>query len=174
MTNQQTAAVVIIGAAGAYLLLKRPAAIFGPSEDDGVLTPSVTTSEGYDLEPYGGPTTYPQPIIRFAQAIAKQEGFYLAGSIPNRANNPGDLKLPGQATLAGTSITVFESVDQGWTALYRQLWLILKGGSSYYNLDMSIDEMSRVWTATQQGPWAANVSSYLGVAPSTPLWQVLT
>jgi len=137
------------------------------------LVGTVTTSEGFDLSPYGGPTSYPEPIKRFAVAIAKQEGFYVSGSVPQRANNPGDLKLPNTRTLPGTSITWFDSADLGWNALYRQLMLIVTGRSTYYNLDMTIDEMARVWTTTEQGPWSLNVASALGVSGSTPLWQVL-
>lgn len=135
---------------------------------------TVTTSEGFDLSTYGGVTSYPQPIRTFAAAIAKQEGFYVPGSIPQRANNPGDLKIPGRPVLAGTSITKFDSVDDGWNALYRQLYLILTGKSAHYNLNMTIDEMARVWTATQQVPWATNVANFVGADRSTPLWQVLT
>jgi hypothetical protein len=134
---------------------------------------TVTTSEEFDLSPYGGPTSYSYKLQRFAEAIARQEGFYVTGAIPQIANNPGDLKVPGLPTLPGTSITKFQSVAAGWNALYKQLHLILTGGSNYYTLDMTIEEMSRVWTATQQQPWAQNVSNYLGVPVTTPLWSVL-
>jgi hypothetical protein len=140
----------------------------------GRLVPSVTTSEGFDLSPYGGPTTYPEPIKRFAQAIAKAEGFYVAGSIPQRANNPGDLKMINwDGPTLGEGISVFQSVDAGWSALYRQLYLILSGQSGVYNLDMTIAQMGAKWTATQQSAWASNVAGYLAVSPSTPLWSVL-
>lgn len=171
VTDKQAIGVVVVGGIAAYLVFRNRAALpfLGPPEDDGgTLTPSVTTYEGFDLSEYGGPTSYPTPIVRFAQAIAKQEGFYVAGSIPQRYNNPGDLKTNG------SSITQYSSADEGWNALYRQLFLILTGGSAHYNLDMSIEEMSRVWTATQQGPWAANVSAYLGVSPDAKLWEVMT
>jgi len=163
--SKNNAVKIVIGIGGGLLILswfrRQPT------------TATVTTWEGFDLSQYGGATSYPQPIKTVAQAIAKQEGFYVAGSIPQRANNPGDLKVPGLPTLPGTSITQFESIDAGWTALYKQLFLILTGQSAYYHLDMTIDEMSRVWTTTQQGPWAANVASYLGTTTHTPLWQVL-
>jgi hypothetical protein len=134
---------------------------------------TVTTSEEFDLSPYGGPTSYSDKLKRFAEAIARQEGFYVTGAIPQLANNPGDLKIAGLPTLPGTSITKFSSVQAGWNALYNQLHIILTGASSYYNLDMTIEEMSRIWTATQQEPWARNVASHLGVPVSTPLWSVL-
>jgi hypothetical protein len=158
--------LVLVGAAALWLLRRRP---FGGREP----IPSVSTDMGFDLSPYGGPTTYPAAIQNFAQAIARQEGFYVKGSVPARAHNPGDLKIPGAAVLPGTSITVFESDDAGWDALYHQLYLILAGRSDYYSLDMSIEEMSRVWTATQQAPWATNVASYLGVPVTARLWEVL-
>lgn len=162
MTAQQTAGVAIGGLVAFWLWNRRG------------LTATVTTSEGFDLSPYGGPTIYPPAIVRVAQAIARQEGFYVAGSIPQRAHNPGDLKIPGWtgATLGG-GISVFDSDNAGWTALYKQLRLILIGDSANFNLDMSIDDMARVWTATQQDAWAANVAASLGVQPSTKLWAVL-
>lgn len=136
---------------------------------------TVITSEGFDLSMYGGPTTYPQQLMNFAQGIARAEGFYVPGSVPARANNPGDLKLAGKPVLPGTSITRFDSVDQGWDALYRQLYLVLTGQSAVYNLDMTIADMSRLWTATvtQQPAWAAAVASQVGASVDTPLWGVL-
>jgi hypothetical protein len=134
---------------------------------------TVTTSEGFDLSAYGGPTSYPEPIQRFGRAIARQEGFYITGSISQRANNPGDLKIPNMPTLPGTSITLFPSADAGWSALYRQLMLILSGQSSHYYPDMTIAQMGRIWTTTEQEPWSTNVATFLGVPTSTPLWQVL-
>lgn len=136
---------------------------------------TVSTSESFDLSVYGGPTTYPQPLMNFAQGIARAEGFYVSGSIPARANNPGDLKIPGLPTLPGTSITRFDSVAAGWDALYHQLYLILTSQSQVYTLDMSIAEMSRLWTATvtEQPAWAAAVAMQVGASVDTPLWGVI-
>lgn len=141
----------------------------------GGLVPSVTTSEGFDLSPYGGPTTYPEPIKQFGHAIARQEGFYVTGSVPQRANNPGDLVMPNwTGPTLGAGISVFDSPDAGWNALYRQLWLILTGASNRYNLDMTIADMGAVWTTTQKTAWSTNVANYLGVSVDTPLWAVLS
>lgn len=154
MTNKDT--VVAVGAGGLLLFwLLRP------------LRATVTTDESFDLSPYG---VYPEAIKTVARAIARAEGFYVPGSVPQRAHNPGDLKLSGRPTING--ISVFDSDDQGWAALYRQLSLIVNG-QSRYNLDMSIDDMARTWTTTEQSAWAANVAQQLGVAPSTALWEVL-
>lgn len=165
MTKQTK--LITVGAAIAALYLFRSKLSGGP-------VASVTTSEGFDLSEYGGPVSYPAGIKRMAEAIARQEGFYKSGSIPQRANNPGDLKVPGwTGPTLGTGITVFNSVDDGWQALYRQLWRILTNQSAYYNLDMTIAEMGGVWTATQQDAWSSNVAGFLGVPTSTKLWEVL-
>jgi hypothetical protein len=138
------------------------------------LTPSVTTSETYDTDVYlQGSTSYPEPIKRVARAIAAAEGYGIPGAIPTVAKNPGDLVLPGWApTLGNAGIAVFDSADLGWSKLYRQLSIILSGGSSNYFPDTTIEEMGMKW-ANGDRNWAINVASNLGVATSTPLWQVL-
>lgn len=153
---------IIVGAALAALYLLRGRQ----------LVPTVTTSEGFDLSPYGGPISYPAGIHQLAQAIARAEGFYQSGSVPQRAHNPGDLKMPGSVnTING--ITVFADDAAGWDALYRQLYRILQGQSAYYNLDMSIADMGRTWTATQQAEWSGNVASFLSVPTTAKLWEVI-
>ena len=58
-----------------------------------------------------------------AQLIAKREGFYVKGSVPNRDNNPGDLRHsphsqhPGDANAIGQ----IDTVSDGWADLERQL-----------------------------------------------------
>jgi len=166
MTNKQKTAFSI-GAAIAAIWLYR-------TKQSGQPVATVTTSEGFDLTPYGGPVVYPEAIKQLAQAIARAEGFAVPGSIPQQAHNPGDLKVPGwTGPTLGSGITVFADDDEGWNALYRQLYLILTGRSSVYNLDMTITDMAHAWTATQADAWAHNVASVLGVTPSAPLWHVL-
>lgn len=106
-----------------------------------------------------------------ALAIANEEGFNKPGSIPARANNPGDLKLGnvGNGTING--ITIFSSASDGWDALENQLTAIANGGSSYYSPDMSIAEIGQVY-AGGDPTWAVNVASYLGVSPDTPFANV--
>lgn len=165
MTTQSK--VITIGAAIAALYFWRTKISHQP-------VATVTTSEGFDLSPYGGPTTYPDGIKRMAQAIARAEGFYVAGSVPARAHNPGDLKMINwTGPTLGEGISVFQSDDAGWNALYRQLYLILTGDSRVYNLDMTIAEMGQKWTVTQQIPWSNNVANALGVPVTSPLWSIL-
>jgi hypothetical protein len=133
-------------------------------------TGTVTTSETLELQP----ADYPEGLKNTARAIARAEGFYVAGSIPQRAHNPGNLKLGGE-TLGATGITVFASDAEGWAALYRQLALIVAGSSRVYTLDDTIRAMGEKWTATEneQLAWSSNVASALGVSVDAPLSQVL-
>jgi hypothetical protein len=153
----------------AFLLLRKRAPI-----------PSVSTTATYDLEPLGGGVTdYPPRLIAFAQGIATAEGFYVPGSVPQRANNPGAMKVPNwTGPTLGQGITVFQSDDAGWSALYRQLMLIVTGRSRVYTLDDTIASMAVRWAAggvenEESRNWAANVSKWLNVPDSTPLSQVL-
>jgi len=131
---------------------------------------TVTTSEVFELRP----TDYPDALKETARAIARAEGFYVAGSIPDRAHNPGNLKVGGE-TIGDTGITMFPDDDTGWAALYRQLARIVEGRSAYYTLDTTIRAMGQKWTATQseQSAWAENVADALGVDIDTPLSRVL-
>ncbi len=133
------------------------------------LVATVTTSETFDLSNLG---LFDAKIRSFAQAVASAEGWNVPNSIPRRANNPGNLKN-GRPWLDGTQITQYESADQGWNALYRQLRIIVTG-QSRYDLGMSIDQMGAIYEADPGNAWARNVASYLGVDINTPLWEVLT
>lgn len=107
-------------------------------------------------------------LKRFADAIARAEGFGIPGAIPTRANNPGDLARGGE-TLGAEKITVYPTLDAGWQALYHQLDLIARGKSAHYTPDFTIADMSAVWTATEQSAWAQNVARALGTTVNTPI-----
>jgi len=93
----------------------------------------------------------------FAKAIAFAEGYGVPGAIPTTRNNPGDLtEYHGDG-----SIKTFASIESGWAALMHFLGLIKNGASVYYRPDMTIAEMSRIYTATEQTAWASNVAAYL-------------
>ena len=96
-------------------------------------------------------------LIAFAQAIAHAEGFGVPGAIPTVRNNPGDLKMPSTFP----EITTYPTPEDGWQALYGQLDYINSGRSPYYSASMTIAEMGRVWTATEQNYWTANVVASL-------------
>lgn len=127
-------------------------------------------------------TPAPSPKVSlFAEAIARAEGFFSAGTIPARANNPGDLKA-GAPTVTGTAITQYATPEQGWAALYRQLGFIANGTSKYYGAgagkpNMTIREMGDIWAPPVDrnipGAWAVNVANRLGVSVDTPIRTVL-
>jgi hypothetical protein len=128
--------------------------------------------EGYD--PLEGVVNMSNDLVqKLAQAIAKAEGFFSPGSLPNRTNNPGDLKLgdKGLGTVAGK--TVFASPEEGFQALERQINLILTGRSDYYSPDMTIREIAQVYTGGDNADaWANIVAGQLGVSPDTPLSEI--
>jgi hypothetical protein len=106
-------------------------------------------------------------ITPLMQAIANAEGFNVAGSIPQRANNPGDLELGdiGYGTL-GEGITIFGSVNDGWSALANQINLIVSGASSHYSPNATLAQVGMTYSGSAN--WANNVAAFLGVSTSTP------
>jgi hypothetical protein len=117
------------------------------------------------------PTTQVQVI---AKAIAKAEGFYVQGSISQRAHNPGDLEL-GDIGYGTISLkTIYPSDGQGWNALYRQVERFLGIlPSSMYNSNMSIAEIASHYVGDSgASDWARNVADALGVDVDTPIGEV--
>jgi hypothetical protein len=119
-------------------------------------------------------------IHRFALAIATAEGYYVANSIPRRANNPGNLIIPGWTgpKIGSEGNSVFPSVEEGWRRLYKQLALIRDGRSRVYNVNMTIAQMGNKWApggaANIPGAWAQNVARMLEVQPTTQLRFLLS
>jgi hypothetical protein len=70
-------------------------------------------------------------MSKLAQLIATEEGFNVPGSVPNRDNNPGDLRhsphsfhAPGDPD----GIGVIDNAADGWADLNRQLQLYADRG----------------------------------------------
>jgi hypothetical protein len=133
-----------------------------------VSAPIIETTSGFS-----------SATLFFAQAIAAAEGFGVAGSVPFRAHNPGDLSKgdlgdTGSYLLAGGTehIIVFPSDSDGWVALYAKLQNIVDGKSKVYNLGMTIREMGLKYSGGDPN-WAVNVSNYLGVSEDIILGEVL-
>ncbi len=105
------------------------------------------------------------------QAIARAEGFYVNGSLPQRANNPGDLTDDGDVgygTLGGAHITVYASVDDGWAALRKKVTRMLAGHSRTYPITLSLAQVGQLY-ANGDSNWANNVAAALGVSTDTTL-----
>lgn len=115
-------------------------------------------------------------VSTFARAIAKTEGFYSKGTIPNRFHNPGDLRArarhvyPGQVGLSSGGYVIFKTDRAGWTALQDQIRKVLAGESHFYTVDMTIRQLARRY-ATNYKLWAKNVAGILVVPPSMTLQE---
>jgi hypothetical protein len=112
-------------------------------------------------------------IERFAHAIAKAEGFYRRGTIPNRYHNCGDLKAvkgfiyPGQVGI-GKGHVIFANDAAGWNALYHQISKMITGESRHYSPSMTINQIAKRYAGNWR-QWGRNVSHNLGVSSTTTL-----
>lgn len=118
----------------------------------------------------------PVGIQRLAYAISVAEGFWVKGSVPNRANNPLDLKVLGWTgpVIGAENIPCFLTVIEGWQRGYTQLQRIVNGASSEYTLAMSIEQMAERWTDTADSEWGNNVALVLDLPITTTLRTLLT
>ncbi len=65
----------------------------------------------------------------FARAMARQEGFYKAGSKGQRNRNPGNIRPWKKCPLpVANGMILFPSVDAGWEQLHRQVKLNFRRG----------------------------------------------
>lgn len=128
---------------------------------------------GYILLQMGGnvDTSASGGVQRLAQAIATAEGFYTAGTRPNRDHNPGDMTqdLTGKAIGMDGPFVIYASDADGWANLYAQINLWLSGGSEHANADSTISDLSQFYTADNQSTWAVNVANSAGVTVDTPI-----
>lgn len=123
----------------------------------------------------------PETLINaFATAVAHEEGFFVAGSVPQRCNNPCDLTDEGNVGYGvdqtggpdGAKITIYPNVEAGWQAAYKKIARMLNGASTVYTLDMTILEVGLKWSGTAQ--WGINVAQMLGVNQMTTLAQFVS
>lgn len=144
---------LFIGGAAAFVLLA--------SRQLGAQTPDANADDGSDDDMTS--TGVSAATRDLAIAIAHAEGFSVPGSIPQRANNPGDLVIPGWtgAKLGDQGISVFSSATEGWNRLYQQLARMASGRSHVYTPDMTFAEIGEKWTATHSDDWVDNVVEYL-------------
>lgn len=108
-------------------------------------------------------------VKRIAQAIARAEGFYH----PSGTTKPQRLNNPGSIFGSNGQMIHFETVAEGWDALYRQVERMLTGNSRYYSPEMTIVQIAQIYTGEPHYMnWANNVANALGVSPNTPLKDV--
>jgi hypothetical protein len=122
----------------------------------------------------------PQSLVEaFATAVAHEEGFYVAGSVPQRANNPCDLTDDGDVGCGvihtsgpeGAGITIYPNVEAGWQAAYKKFGRMLNGASHVYTLDMTISDVGMKYSGN--ATWGVNVAARLGVPPTMTLAEYI-
>jgi hypothetical protein len=80
-------------------------------------------------------------------AIASNEGYGNNNFKPSRYNNPGDLKAPWTGYPSDAAgITQFPDINTGTAALQHQANLMLNGGSSNFNPNMTIGQAAAKFT----------------------------
>lgn len=100
----------------------------------------------------------------FLQAIATMEGFYSPGKIPQRSNNPGDLRYNNESISFGSTgsdsgYAIFPDVQTGWKALQR--WLSVP--AKFSPLDPN--------DGRPEGPEGWLIGGYLGATIEQALWR---
>lgn len=119
-------------------------------------------------------------ILKVSRAIASAEGFGVAGAVPTRAHNPGDITDDGDVGLGvihtggphGAPITIYGSDADGWSALYRKVGRMLRGASHVYLLAMSLEQVGLKWSGDPA--WPANVARELGVSTSARMSDLVS
>src|ERR1035437_6822643 len=120
----------------------------------------------YRLRTGLGSLTLPQAIFR-QEGSTYASGNWVTSSLGYRLNNPGNLNYAGQpgASPSGQgngSEAQFATLDQGIAATNAQLALDASRG-------LTLSQRLATWATGNPGAYTANVSSWLGVDPNTPL-----
>ena len=118
--------------------------------------------------------------MTFCEAIAREEGFGVAGSRPTRNNNPGDLEyhawmepfggkletpLPGKTA----RFACFPSANQGFAAMRHLFGFPLYKGKT-------VAEALNMWAPPVENAtnsYIANVCAWTGLTPDTVIDGVL-
>jgi hypothetical protein len=109
-------------------------------------------------------------IWDIARAIAIAEGANVAGSNPDRLNNPGDISdgasTYGSEAHSGSNVTTFPDKETGWSWLYNKLENIALGKSHVFSPSMTWTQFAQKYAGSWQN-WVNNVTRELGVDPNS-------
>lgn len=112
------------------------------------------------------PVSPTDPVVAsLSAAIGLQEGVNVSGSIPNRNNNPGDLKNSNLGyPVDSFGHTIFPDYATGNAALQHQAAHILNQDSNTYNGDPTVVTLADVGKKYAADPsWADGVAKKLGL-----------
>lgn len=123
--------------------------------------------------PYFDPRNGSNPsllIYNLALAIARAEGAFTPGSIPDTRNNPGDLTDEN-------GVIHFLEPNEGWRALFDKLEKIAAGKSRVYDPHWTIQELAVMYVTggkpahpgDNPSRWADAVAEFLGVGTDTTI-----
>jgi hypothetical protein len=115
-------------------------------------------------------------VEQMAYAIARTEGFFQKGSLPNRLHNPGDIKsslsnaYPGQVGLYRGYVK-FVSDRAGWRVLENQITAIVLDESKEYTRSMTFGEIAKVYATSPQ--WPKTLCKILQISPDETFKQFM-
>lgn len=124
------------------------------------------------------PATWPSGdrIWLVCHAIAIAEGANIAGSVPDRLNNPGDisdyLATYGGEWHSGSEVTKFPDKQTGWNSLHEKFSNIAAGKSFVYFPTDSWTTIALKYAGNSQA-WLNNVTNTLSVDPNSTLQDYL-
>jgi hypothetical protein len=113
-------------------------------------------------------------MLTFIEAIARQEGFNIPGSLPNRHNNPGDIEdgpfaqSHGALPPNGHRFATFPDADTGFGAMRALL-------TEHY-LGLTVAAALCKWAPPIENnvsAYQANVCLWTGLTPETVLTKEL-
>ena len=114
-------------------------------------------------------------IDQIAESIARMEGFYKAGSLAVRNNNPGNLRSWGSNPVVN-GYAQFPTIEAGWAALKRQVQLNIDRGLTLQEFFAGKPSVYGGYSpsADKNDPYAYArfVAGRLGVDITTPLKSV--
>ena len=105
-------------------------------------------------------------MSKLARVMAQEEGYYVAGSVPNRDNNPLDLRHSPNASHAGegaNDIGEIPTPEEGWADAERQLQI-------YASRQMTLRQMVYTLappTENDSERYLDFVCSSMGMGPDT-------
>lgn len=117
-----------------------------------------------------------QLVRGISLAIARMEGFYKAGSLAQKNNNPGNLRSWGDRPVV-KGYAKFPSVEDGFAALRRQIELLIGRGLTMYEFFGGKRGVYPGYAPSGDGnkpkEYAEFVARQVGVDPNVPLRDVI-